>query len=119
MDLKDQEEQLNIEKMGERRRRRRNMKSSSCLSPMSMLERFREAVFRLIMITALSKSARDNQSENAQRAYYPPDQHHNDAVADCIEFIKKSALTEEGNCDSSSCVDGSNEVNILPALPVM
>jgi COMPASS component SWD2 len=51
-------------------------------------------------------------------SYYPADPHHSEAVADCIEFIKKSSLTdqEEINRDStaSSSFDDTGEM----AMPV-
>ncbi|XVE87424.1 hypothetical protein DITRI_Ditri18aG0116300 [Diplodiscus trichospermus] len=68
------------------------------LSPLTLLERFREAVFRLIMLSALTKTSHNRHhtgSSVAPRKYYPPDAHHSEAVADCIEFIKKKASREE------------------------
>ncbi|KAE8674021.1 hypothetical protein F3Y22_tig00111769pilonHSYRG00272 [Hibiscus syriacus] len=67
------------------------------LSPASLIERFREAVFRLIMLSALTKvSTHPHGSSSAGTAtpwkyYRPADAHHSEAVADCIEFIKKKA----------------------------
>lgn len=74
-------------------------------SHVSLLDRFRDAVFRLIMLSALSKAANNKQecgrsssswsvyeqSPLAAAYYYPYEPHHSEAVADCIEFIKKSA----------------------------
>lgn len=95
------------------------------LSPMTLLERFRQAVFRLMMLSALSKathnaagSSPDHQVMKKRSSYYPADPHHSEAVADCIEFIKKSSLTdqEEINRDStaSSSFDDTGEM----AMPV-
>ncbi|PIA55507.1 hypothetical protein AQUCO_00700064v1 [Aquilegia coerulea] len=96
------------------------------LSPISLLERFREAVFRLIMLTALSKTTRrQNDSDNStvpkSRSYYSPDQHQSDAVADCIEFIKKSSSPHDENRDSSarSSIESSDDQVALPALPML
>ncbi|TKY70475.1 Transducin/WD40 repeat superfamily protein [Spatholobus suberectus] len=80
------------------------LKSPSCKnktpSPMTLLERFREAVLRLMMVTALSKATNHNRSsgdgERQNRRYSPYDPHHTEAVADCIEFIKKKAATDTG-----------------------
>ncbi|KAE8668899.1 hypothetical protein F3Y22_tig00112281pilonHSYRG00043 [Hibiscus syriacus] len=89
------------------------------LSPTTLLERFREAVFRLIMISALSKASdhhhHHSSTSNAPRKYYPVDAHHSEAVADCIEFIKKKSSREEDR-DSragSSSMDATNEI-VMP-----
>lgn len=83
-------------------------KNNKGLSPMTLLERLREAVLRLIMLSALPKatsahgttgSAADAQT---RRCCYPNDSHHSEAVADCIEFIKKTASADEENRDSSA-----------------
>ncbi|KAI3712823.1 hypothetical protein L1987_71389 [Smallanthus sonchifolius] len=106
---------------------------------MSLLDRFRHAVFRLIMISALSRvsntpttpsypSTFDTQSplrlssrsssksspaatNRYHRSYhhYSFDSHHTEAVADCIEFIKRSA--NDANRDSIA--------EIVIPLPVM
>ncbi|KAG4153719.1 hypothetical protein ERO13_D03G009600v2 [Gossypium hirsutum] len=50
------------------------------LSPMTLFERFREAIFRLIMLSALTKTSSDqhfNPLAVPQRCYHQPD----DAVA--------------------------------------
>ncbi|KAB1201821.1 hypothetical protein CJ030_MR8G020135 [Morella rubra] len=89
-------------------------------SPMTLLERFREAVFRLIMLSAMSKATNHSEcSADAQRCYYPNDPHHSEAVAECIEFIKKKASTDEENRDStaSSSIHGTPEA-VIP-VPVM
>ncbi|XVF18020.1 hypothetical protein REPUB_Repub10bG0175400 [Reevesia pubescens] len=92
------------------------------LSPMTLLERFREAVFRLIMLSALTKVSHHHPhhhtgSSAAPRKYYPAesDAHHSEAVADCIEFIKKKASWEENrdSTASSSNMDATSEVDIF------
>nr|KYP66873.1 hypothetical protein KK1_013184 [Cajanus cajan] len=78
------------------------LKSNSCKSnkppsPMTLLERFREAVLRLMMLSALSKATtnhRDGERHNRRYNNSPHDPHHSEAVADCIEFIKKKAATD-------------------------
>ncbi|KAF8410457.1 hypothetical protein HHK36_002986 [Tetracentron sinense] len=92
--------------------------NSNWLSPISLLERFREAVFRLIMLSALSKATHHSEPVNVPRAYNPLDPHHSEAVADCIEFIKKSALADESRDSTASSSVDVTEV-VLPALPVM
>ncbi|KAG4973426.1 hypothetical protein AAZX31_11G074400 [Glycine max] len=80
------------------------LKSSSCKnktpSPMTLLERFREAVLRLMMLSALSKATNHRRSGDGERQNRhfnsPHDPHHSEAVADCIEFIKKKAATDTG-----------------------
>lgn len=90
---------------------------SKSLSPVTLLERFREAVFRLIMLSAMSKDTNNTSgsTDNIQRCHYPNDPHHSEAVADCIEFIKKKASTDENrdSSASSSSIHASPEV-ILP-----
>ncbi|KVI02935.1 hypothetical protein Ccrd_018772 [Cynara cardunculus var. scolymus] len=124
--------------------RMRTTRKTTRLSPMSLLDRFREAVFRLIMISALSKASttthnaaytstydttpspirlssrsssksspaatnRHHHHHHQRTTYhhYAADSHHTEAVADCIEFIKRSSANE----------DTSRE-NVIP-LPVM
>ncbi|WRX10615.1 hypothetical protein QQP08_003102 [Theobroma cacao] len=86
------------------------------LSPMTLLERFREAVLRLIMLSALTKTSHHHTgSSTAPRKYYPADAHHSEAVADCIEFIKKKASRVENrdSSASSSNMDATGEV-VMP-----
>ncbi|GFY88004.1 hypothetical protein Acr_05g0016430 [Actinidia rufa] len=80
------------------------------LSPaMSLLDRLREAVFRLIMWSALSKATQESNPSSGARDHYRScydyvhDPRHSDAVAECIEFIKKSANADESR-DSSEGV---------------
>lgn len=113
-------------------------KSSRRLSPMTLLDRFREAVFRLIMLSALSKANMHNgetrrspnnnssssSSSNGQyHCYNPNDPHHSEAVADCIEFIKKSSTTDENRdstaSSSSSSSDGASASQVGFPVPVM
>ncbi|KAK4368130.1 hypothetical protein RND71_011922 [Anisodus tanguticus] len=81
-------------------------RKSNRLSPISLLDRFRQAVFRLIMLSAMSKATQQEQPSNSSpishRSYYSHEHHHSEAVADCIEFIKKSATNDDG--DSSEVV---------------
>lgn len=91
--------------------------TNSRLSPaMSLLERFREAVFRLIMLTALSKATTGHggSRRDVPRSYYPNDPHHSEAVADCIEFIKKSASPEDSRgSTASSSMDAARPVSVM------
>ncbi|KAL1217055.1 hypothetical protein V5N11_021403 [Cardamine amara subsp. amara] len=69
------------------------------VNPMTLLDRFREAILRLIMISAVSKSTssrqRNKQSPASQKYYNSTDTYHSEAVADCIEFIRtKKAIHE-------------------------
>ncbi|CAN4078753.1 unnamed protein product [Withania somnifera] len=77
------------------------------LSPMSFLDRFRQAVFRLIMLSAMSKATQQQEL----RSNYSRDHHHTEAVADCIEFIKRSAIADDG-------ADGHSS-EVVFAVPVM
>ncbi|KAL8266057.1 hypothetical protein R6Q59_003401 [Mikania micrantha] len=129
--------------------RMRPSRKSTRLSPMSLLDRFREAVFRLIMISALSKASNtttytstyDSQSSpmrfssrsssksspattHRHRSYHHhlSDSHHTEAVADCIEFIKRSANEDikgsiASNATRTQVYNTSAEI-VIP-LPVM
>ncbi|KAK9074771.1 hypothetical protein SSX86_003089 [Deinandra increscens subsp. villosa] len=131
---------------------RATTRKTTRLSPMSLLDRFRDAVFRLIMISALSRvsstpssssSTFDTQSpvrfssrsssksspaaatNRSHRSYhhYSIDSHHTEAVADCIEFIKRSANEENSGSTASissrSPVFNKSAENIVVPLPVM
>ncbi|GFY87879.1 transducin/WD40 repeat-like superfamily protein [Actinidia rufa] len=76
----------------------------------ALLDRLREAVFRLIMLSALSKATQESNpssgaSDHHHRSCYDSvhDPRHSEAVAECIEFIKKSATVDEIR-DSSEVV---------------
>ncbi|KAK6922608.1 hypothetical protein RJ641_010912 [Dillenia turbinata] len=106
----------------------RLVRSSTCTpsNKLSFLERFRQAVFRLIMWSALSKATHQSTptkspSNNVKcRSRYAPDPHHNEAVADCIEFIKKSALSDDGrDSTSSSSIDVTPQHEMVMPVPVM
>ena len=106
---------------------------------MTLLERFREAVFRLIMLSALSKATTTTHNNyhhhrhqaHVSRSYYnPADPHHSEAVADCIEFIKKKALTDDedydhdndnsaSDTDDSISIDATNTTELVMQVPVM
>ncbi|KAH7851745.1 hypothetical protein Vadar_016003 [Vaccinium darrowii] len=90
----------------------------------SLLDRLREAVFRLIMLSALSSSTKSttkqqpdkasaaDRRENRPRSHYPSESHYSEAVADCIEFIKKSSVTAaDAGRDSSACSARSSTVD--------
>lgn len=92
------------------------------LSPMTLLERFREAVFRLIMLSTLTKASNHHRTGSSvvPRKYYPADSHHSEAVADCIEFIKKKSSREE-NRDSSASSSNMDAISdeVVLSVPVM
>ncbi|KAG6700824.1 hypothetical protein I3843_08G126000 [Carya illinoinensis] len=89
-------------------------KNNKSVSPMTLLERFREAVLRLIMLSALSKATSNGTGSTAdaqtRRCCYPNDSHHSEAVADCIEFIKKTASADEENRESSASSSFESEM---------
>ncbi|KAI9121721.1 hypothetical protein K1719_007111 [Acacia pycnantha] len=80
----------------------RMMKNNSCpknrsspASPiMTLSERFRAAVLRLMMLSALSKAADHGGNRGQTHRCYQLNEHnhHSEAVADCIEFIKQKAV---------------------------
>lgn len=110
-------------KEGKRRKRKMKGGGSFCIpglsgkrasSPVSLLVRFRQAVFRLIMLSAISKTQQTGPCcANGSRPYPPTDSHYNEAVADCIEFIKKTT-SEQG--DDSTARDSVTESNALPVM---
>lgn len=72
------------------------------VTSLTLLDRFREAVLRLIMISAVSKSTsrrHNNKQTPTQKYYNTADTYHSEAVADCIEFIrtKKAIINEEND----------------------
>ncbi|KAF4371859.1 hypothetical protein G4B88_016922 [Cannabis sativa] len=86
---------------------------------MTLLDRFREAVFRLIMFSAFSPSSktasstvlnRDGSTPEATRCYRRPGDDHmqSEAVADCIEFIKKKAMPFDHNNNNNNNRDSNN-----------
>lgn len=101
----------------------------------SLLERFREAVLRLMMISALSSSrtgrpgsntASKSHSSDLYYCDYYSSTHHSEAVADCIEFIKKKSCPQlegdrelEDDSDSAltSVIDASGEVDQVMPVP--
>lgn len=95
------------------------MKGNKIPSPMTLLERFREAVLRLMMFSAISKATNNNRGGGSggdrerQRRYSPyNDPHHSEAVADCIEFIKKKSAIDN-TIENSPCLDLELEVHYL------
>ncbi|GMI86366.1 hypothetical protein HRI_002305900 [Hibiscus trionum] len=91
---------------------------SKRFSPMSLFERIREAVFRLIMLSALTKATPDRQASSAvvpRRYYRTVDAHRSEAVAECIEFIKEKAYREE-NRESGGC---NSSMDVAMPVPVM
>ncbi|THU73108.1 hypothetical protein C4D60_Mb04t19320 [Musa balbisiana] len=78
---------------------------------MSLLERIREVVFKLIMLSAMLKSTgtgaqREKLRKASIRASKPPDSYRSEAVEDCIEYVKRSAGVEK----SSSGVGNDDDV---------
>ncbi|OVA04908.1 hypothetical protein BVC80_8873g12 [Macleaya cordata] len=97
--------------------------SNNRLSPISLLERFRETVFRLIMLNAISKNPHHDAPINVRRMYSPvsDQQYHSDAVAECIDFIKKSASTNNvrDSTASNSSLDATAAEVVLSSLPAI
>uniref|UniRef100_A0A0A0KGN3 Uncharacterized protein n=1 Tax=Cucumis sativus TaxID=3659 RepID=A0A0A0KGN3_CUCSA len=98
-------------------------------SPMTLFERLREAVFRFIMLCALSKATNHHPAAGAtfqddvvvrRRHSYPNvDHHHSEAVADCIEFIKMKAYSDdEVILDRGSVDDADDDMTVSVPVPV-
>ncbi|KAK8556856.1 hypothetical protein V6N13_064851 [Hibiscus sabdariffa] len=105
------------------RPRMKGRNKNNRLSSTSLLERFRVAVFRLIMLSAVAKAAtRPHAASSASTAatpwkyYRPADAHRSEAVVDCIEFIKKKAYGEENRVSGGSSSTSDSEV-VMP-VPV-
>ncbi|OWM88952.1 hypothetical protein CDL15_Pgr020906 [Punica granatum] len=107
-------------------------------TPVTLLERFREAVFRLIMISALSSSSSprtssrstasqesspaSGQSHHTRSYYYDyyASTHQSEALADCIEFIKKKACHKlEGGEERELCFSSDGELEVVMPVPIM
>ncbi|KAJ0968720.1 hypothetical protein J5N97_021597 [Dioscorea zingiberensis] len=109
------------------------MKSTQCMprltssnrnrtpSAISMLDRLREVVFRLIMLTAISKGGR-RQHERPQEQHHArshqPDSYRSQAVEDCIEFFKQSAASAEDvkMSDADEEVIGMSLTSVLKVM---
>lgn len=99
-------------------------KNTKAPSPMTLLERLREAVFRFIMLCALSKATNHHhhpagagfQDDVVRRrhSYQGAEHHHSEAVADCIEFIKKKAYSDDEIIHDGGSMDADADV----AVPV-
>lgn len=93
-------------------------------SPVTLLERLREAVFRFIMLCALSKATNSHHRHSAgaafqddvvrrRHSYQNADDHHSEAVADCIEFIKKKAYSDDEIIHGDGSMDADADVAVL------
>ncbi|KAL9659401.1 hypothetical protein QQ045_024207 [Rhodiola kirilowii] len=100
------------------------------VSPISLLDHVRDAMLRLIMVTAVSKSAPASHSNihhannsSLRQSYASPsarnDTDHSQAVAECIEFIKKRSVygcvLDEKDLESSS-FEPSSSLDGIPQL---
>lgn len=73
---------------------------------MSLFNRLREVLLRLIMISsAVSRTTETHQAPPA-RVHQNLDSHRSEAVKDCIEFFKRSAVVKQA--ETSECSDGSD-----------
>jgi hypothetical protein len=70
-------------------------------APTSLLERAREAIVRLAMLSVASKTVQVRRekavsigAEAQGGGYQLPDSYRSEAVKDCIEFLKRSAEGE-------------------------
>ncbi|GAB4847524.1 hypothetical protein Ancab_026583 [Ancistrocladus abbreviatus] len=105
--------------------------SNRFLPAMSLLEQFRKAVFRLIMLTALSKATNRDQHPHPPTAgspdgrirrsynYSPHDPHHSEAVADCIEFLKKSSSSVDDHHPRDSTATIASDIDSTVAGEVV
>ena len=127
----------------------------SPLTSSSLLDRFRVAVFRLIMVTTLSKVTNNNRSfsprsssftshygyhkrstsssnsNNNQESVRRPsscylyDSYHSEALADCIEFIKKQSASSSPSDrfyhhdDDQIARDSTVSHELVIPLPIM
>lgn len=75
-------------------------------TPMSLFNRLREVLLRLIMLSsAVSRTIETHQAPPA-RVYQSLDSHRSEAVKDCIEFFKRSAVVRQA--ETSECSDGND-----------
>ncbi|KAG6399803.1 hypothetical protein SASPL_141288 [Salvia splendens] len=85
---------------------------------MSLLDRLREAVFRLIMISALAKNRSSPEPPSSDHYYYPNDHHHSEAIADCIQFIKKSTTTADDDDETRNSAAAFPLPVIIGSTPI-
>lgn len=90
--------------------------------PTSLMDRLREAVFKILMISAASRSGRRRQQRSLNQAIpqQPADSYRSQAVEDCIEFVKKSAASAGDEAvKSSGCDEDKVAVVCLGFSPSM
>ncbi|CAK9320738.1 unnamed protein product [Citrullus colocynthis] len=103
-------------------------KNNKAAAAMTLFERLREAVFRFIMLCALSKATNHHPAGGAafqddvvvrrRHAYPNVDHHHRQAVADCIEFIKMKAYSDDEIILDRGSVDVDDDVAVSVPVPV-
>uniref|UniRef100_A0A5K1AE75 Uncharacterized protein n=1 Tax=Nymphaea colorata TaxID=210225 RepID=A0A5K1AE75_9MAGN len=124
MDYRDERSGEGEKRKREKRSRKRGLKGSLCMpslkgrdaSPVSLLERLRELMFRFIMISAISKGSTTETrtrrpGDGAVRRRCHPDTHHSEAIADCIEFFKKSATSPAEKEEAAGAGDGDDNAD--------
>ncbi|KAL4372986.1 hypothetical protein HN51_006971 [Arachis hypogaea] len=92
-------------------RMKNNNKSQRPTTPISLLERFREAVLRLMMVSALSRRGANHHHNHRSPRPNNYDSHQSEAVADCIEFIKKKAANHDDEDNRHSNESSFNSCN--------
>jgi hypothetical protein len=78
-------------------------------TPISLFNRLREVLLRLIMFSSpVSRTKEMHQSPPARpRVYQNLDSHRTEAVQDCIEFFKRSAVLSQ--TEKSECLESRDE----------
>ncbi|KAJ4759890.1 Transducin/WD40 repeat-like superfamily protein [Rhynchospora pubera] len=82
-------------------------------TPMSLFNRLREVLLRLIMISSSVSRTEEMHQAPPARVYHNLDSHRSEAVQDCIEFFKRSAVVGEAEKTESS--DSREELDICAA----
>lgn len=80
-------------------------------TPISLLNRLREVLLRLIMFSSAvsrTKEMHHHQAPPARVYHQNLDSHRSEAVQDCIEFFKRSAVVRQAE-KSNQCADGRDE----------
>jgi hypothetical protein len=87
---------------------------SSSLSPMRFIDRCKQVLLRLLFSSSSANNTNNSKAAvtnsrtstssatiNFYNAYYCPDSHYNEAIADCIEFFNQSASAPADDHDAS------------------
>ncbi|CAL5028972.1 unnamed protein product [Urochloa decumbens] len=109
---------------------RRSRRGSAAATQVSMLDRVRDVVLRLAMLSATTTTAKGGAPGNLRQPATPSraaarvspaasvaytDSYRSEAVDDCIEFLKRSAAGRGGAATPATAVEASTAASPLHA----